>query len=495
MSDPRVHITIGLYTLAHLIVAALLPLAPHEIHYSSYAQNLALSYLDHPPLAAWLQAPVVALSTAAFSVRLLPIALATLTQYLLVALARRILPDGPANLELLAVLILQGTLVFHGAMTLTPDAPLLAAGLAVALATCRALEKDRYRDWLLLGVLLGIAGLSKYTAVTLAFSVALLAMFARGPGVLFSGRLWLTAAICLLVISPVLIWNLQQDWITVRFHSDYQFDVEGRWSALALLGSVSTQITLYSPLLVLGGLTALAGGLRQAIGEPGRNWRQLLAPVFALPPLLTFLVAVLESRASPHWSVLGWLFLIPSTALWVLNGWQRLTVKVLAGVSAAYSLVVIVALVVILLPVGRWPDYAHPIKLVTGWPETTERALKLLDELDTSGKATPPEVLARNWHHIPIIEWYAPGVSVKSLFRDLNPYNLKNGLADHQTWGVLVYPGERDVPRDIEWLTYDFACTPIDQLVLERQGSKLQTIHYYRCDSQLPETASGTVTP
>ena len=125
----------------------------------------------------------------------------------------------------------------------------------------------------------------------------------------------------------VLIWNAEQDWITVRFHSDYQFDDVARWSAVALAASIGTQIGLYSPLLVFGGLAALTRGLRMKGEAWPERWPQLLAPAFAVPPLVVFLIAVLESRASPHWSVLGWLFLIVPAAHWVVSGWQRRGVR------------------------------------------------------------------------------------------------------------------------------------------------------------------------
>lgn len=488
MLDTRVHLAIWAYTGLHLIVAALLPMAPHEIHYTSYALHLDWSYLDHPPLAAWLQAPVAALTDSSFAARLVPITLSVITLYLLALLARRTVPEGPTQLPLIAVLILQGTLMFHGAMVLSPDAALLPVALGVALALCRALTSDRYLDWLLLGLLLGLAGLAKYTAFTLAISVTVLAVLARGPGILVSGRLWLAGAACLLVISPVLAWNAARDWITISFHSGYQFEDVARWSATALAVSAATQLALYSPLLLFGGLAALPGSLRRTAERWSDRWPTLLGPVFAIPPLLLYLLAALESRASPHWSVLGWLFLIVPTAAWVLSGWRRAGVRTLTYTSVAYSLAVLVALAVILLPVGRWPDYAQPIKLVVGWPEATERGVALLESLDRTGRTTEPELLARNWHHIPIFERYAPDVPIRSLFNDLNPYNLRNGIADHQTWGVLIYPGEREEPRNVKSLTSDFHCEPIDRLEIERAGSRLQTVHYYRCESLLPET-------
>ena len=91
--------------------------------------------------------------------------------------------------------------------------------------------------------------------------MTLLAVVVRGPATLVSGRLWLAGIVCLLVISPVLIWNAEHDWITVSFHSDYQFEDIARWSAAALAAGIGSQLGLYSPLLVIGGLAAMAGAL------------------------------------------------------------------------------------------------------------------------------------------------------------------------------------------------------------------------------------------
>ena len=119
------HAAIWAYTGLHLLVACLLPLAAHEAHYALYARHLALSYLDHPPLAPWLQSLVLWVSDTDAALRVLPLALSVCAQYLLALLTRRVYPDGSAWLPVFAVLLLQGTLVFHGGMTLSPDAPLL----------------------------------------------------------------------------------------------------------------------------------------------------------------------------------------------------------------------------------------------------------------------------------------------------------------------------------------------------------------------------------
>ena len=47
-------------------------LSVDEAHYALYAQYLALSYFDHPPLVGWIQWPLVALNAPDAVLRLIP---------------------------------------------------------------------------------------------------------------------------------------------------------------------------------------------------------------------------------------------------------------------------------------------------------------------------------------------------------------------------------------------------------------------------------------
>jgi hypothetical protein len=495
--DVCLHLLIGAYAAFHLLLAALLPLFAHEAHYALYARNPALSYLDHPPLAAWLQASVIWLGAGDFALRLLPIGLSVAAQYLLAALSRLVYPHGSPWLPVIAVLMLQGAIVFHGSMTLSPDAPLLPLALAVALVAL-SLRGELAADagaggtpgkWMLLGVLVGLAGLAKYTAVTLPLSVVAMVLALRGLRGLALSGLWLAGVVAILLILPVLVWNVQNDWATVRFHSDYQFEDIDRWSLSALLTSSAGQLAYYSPLVIIAGLLALAASWRA-------GWRQQrfacfsssegVLTLFVVPVLGLYLLTALESRASPHWSMLGWLLLIPLAADWVHNRWRSARgVRWLTGISAASSVLAGVVLLLLALPIGTWPDFRHPARLFTGWQQATNQAVSLLRQLPERGFESEPVLLARNWHHAGLIEWYAEGVPLKNLFHDFNPSNLRNGLSDAETWGVLVYPYDSEQPR-MDNLTRDFDCTPLEALPARHGGSLVQVFHLYACYSRMP---------
>jgi len=490
------HLAIWLYTILHLLLAAWLPLAAHEAHYALYARDLQLSYLDHPPLAAWLQSMVLQVSSADFSLRLLPIGLSVLALYLLAHLARVIYPAASRWLEPVSVLILMGTLVFHGSMTLSPDVPLIALGLTVVLVTIRCLEQDRWRDWLLLGAAIGLAGLAKYTAVTLVVSVLAAVLLRRGWRPLFGPRLWLTGTVALLMISPVLWWNWQHDWATVQFHSDYQFEDIERWSGRDFLFSSASQVLYYSPLVVFGGAIALWRLLREARQVPQVvQQREFLIILFVVPVLLVYLAAALESRASPHWSMLGWILLIPILSHWLLDRWRAIrSLRVLVWCSAGYSVLILLVIVLLVIPLGRWPDFQHPIRLVMGWEAATGHGEVLVRALDPGDRTSEPVLLARNWHNAGLLAWYAPQTQIRNLFDDINPYNFRYGVADHDTWGVLVYPRTSNEPR-LKDLTRDFNCEPIDALPAYFGNSLVQTFHYYACYSKIPPAGFQKASP
>ena len=63
---------LALGLLLHLVFGSLLTLSVDEAHYALYADKLALSYFDHPPLVGWLQWPLVALGVPDGVLRLIP---------------------------------------------------------------------------------------------------------------------------------------------------------------------------------------------------------------------------------------------------------------------------------------------------------------------------------------------------------------------------------------------------------------------------------------
>jgi 4-amino-4-deoxy-L-arabinose transferase-like glycosyltransferase len=474
---PATHALIFLFVLLHLALAASVPLIAFETHYALYGLHLDWSYFDHPPMVGWVQALVQQFSHSDFAMRLGPIAITTASQYLVALLALRLFPKASPWLGFVTVLILQGAIIMHASIAMAPEIPLLFAGLLVIWFTLQVLQRDGLVDWLGLGFALGLAGLSKYTAITLAFSV-LIALWGGGRlGSLLKPRAWLALGLAALLVSPVLIWNYQHDWASFKFQLGYQLDnddVDSAWSLADAFDMQLEQLGTYSPLLFIGGVAAAVWGIGQ-----GRGARLLL--VFALPNLLMFAYMAGVGRSSVHWTLFGWVAMSPLCAAWLMSQWRRRAVRGLVYVSATLSTLGLLVIMLLPLPFIPFPDYNHPLGRVLGWQQAASRAELLRQEMAGDG-GSEPVLLVTNWHYAGPLAWYAQ----PTIARDTNPrpsqYKLWYGYVDASTRGILVvFDKDNDSPGfDQRGLD----CHQVDTMPTYRGATVTSKFYFYRCEPE-----------
>ncbi len=75
-------ICVFIAAVVHLALGFSIEFSVDEAHYALYAQNLAWSYFDHPPLVGWIQWPLVALTSSEGVIRFIPELLWVISTYL-----------------------------------------------------------------------------------------------------------------------------------------------------------------------------------------------------------------------------------------------------------------------------------------------------------------------------------------------------------------------------------------------------------------------------
>lgn len=191
----RTRWVLALACLVHFAMGALVGLSVDEAHYALYAAHPALSYFDHPPLVGWLQWPLVALDAPTAVLRLLPQALWLGTALLVFQLAQRLqalggqadMPGQGAAGHWAVVALALAPLLHVLGLGLLPDTLLMFLTAALMWWTLDLMQPGRGQSlalWASLGVLLGLAGLSKYTAIVPALAVAWCVLRAHGLRVL-----------------------------------------------------------------------------------------------------------------------------------------------------------------------------------------------------------------------------------------------------------------------------------------------------------------------
>jgi 4-amino-4-deoxy-L-arabinose transferase-like glycosyltransferase len=368
--------------LLRLLVATLLDLGIDEAYAVAVARPLAASYFDHPPLVFWLAAGMEWLtgSSAAPVVRLPFVLLFAGTTWAIAQLGTRLFG---ARAGLLGAIVLNVTGLFgfaHGTWVV-PDGPLLF-GLALAAERMAAILVEPAADpavtarrWLVVGLAAGMAALAKYHAIFLPLGLLAFLVTTRRWALLRSPWPWVAALVALGLCLPVLAWNAEHDWASLRFQTGRAGGAAGR-GLDPLFENLGGQAGYVLPWVWGPMLWAAWGALRRGPAD-ARRWLLLC---LAAGPLLVFTLATLGgSRGLPHWPGPGYLFLAPllgaalDARLRDGRAWPR---RWLRG-----SAIAIVALAALIVSQAR-----------TGWVSTLAPAL--------FAKGDPShEVLA--WHTLP----------------------------------------------------------------------------------------------
>jgi hypothetical protein len=228
--------------LFHLWLAAYFPLSNDEAYYWDWGQKLQLSYYDHPPGIAWITALSSRLGGGLLAVRLLIPFMHTLASFFLLLCLREVHPGwGPRDFMLLsAATVLWPGFGLLGVFAL-PDAGLYPFITAALWLTLRYRKKASLRShhgfWF--GLILGMAALFKYHALPIGLGLALTLLWLRRRLVREELSFWVsTFAWIIFMTTPVWLWNIQNDWASLRYQAEGFGKLDWNWESglLTLLG-------------------------------------------------------------------------------------------------------------------------------------------------------------------------------------------------------------------------------------------------------------------
>ena len=208
-------LTILALVVLRLVSAAWTPLTFDEAYYWMWSKHLAGGYYDHPPAVAYvIRAGTMIAGDTELGVRLVSILLALPMSYAVYRTAAILF--GGERVAATATILLNVTLMAAvGTLIVTPDAPLLVASSFVLFFLAKVLETGRGVWWLAVGVAVGLALLSKYTA--LFFGPAILIWLVAVPKLrrwLLSPWPYLGGAVALAIFAPVIVWNADHHWVS-----------------------------------------------------------------------------------------------------------------------------------------------------------------------------------------------------------------------------------------------------------------------------------------
>jgi 4-amino-4-deoxy-L-arabinose transferase-like glycosyltransferase len=366
----------ALLAASNLVVSSLLGLGDSEALYACYGRHLQLSYLDHPPLVGWL----IGLATEAFggsvlAVRLVPLAMTPLALLFSFLLARDLFGERAAGWS--SLLLLATPMFAVGLVAATPDAPLAALWSLFVWQLGRALaDRDPRGVWsrfgrpALLGAVLGLAFLSKYTGACLAVTAVIALAGRQGRAWLGRPGTWIGAAIAAAAAAPVLIWNAEHDWAGVAHR--LVWTQEGAGFSFRNAGALIGGQLLYAGPLTL--VLFCWAGIWIWRRRRERSQPSLLLAASVPTLAATYLLVLWSDVAEPHWPAPGYLPLAVAAAGLVdqSTGWPRRLARCAVGLGLVILLAAQVLVLSPLLPRLLGDAYRPEHDLANelrGWPD------------------------------------------------------------------------------------------------------------------------------
>ena len=354
---------LGLLAVVRIVIAAHTPIIDDEGYYWNWSRHLSLSYLDHPPLVAWLDALATAAGRSEWALRL-PAMAATLGTTLMLYLFGRDLFGEPAGIRT-AVVHLALPVFSLQAIHAIPD-PLLYVCWSAGLWTFWRAVHGASGMWWACGLALGLGLLSKYAMVLLP--VAWLGVLAwpryrrlwRTPGP------YLAAGVAAVLAAPVVVWNAQHRWASFWFWlraGQPGGPPLGGSHGWGLVSDLAVQFAYAGPLLFPMLLWALWKSWR--IGRGDERFAYLAWA--GGPTLLLVAVVNLLGVNRPNWPAPA--YLAGALALGALWPSRLGRAAVAFGLALSLAAAALIPLIPSLPPALRWNE-------LYGWREVTEEMVR-----------------------------------------------------------------------------------------------------------------------
>ena len=456
---------LGLYSLLALLHAWSLPFSADEAHYALSGSFLDWSYFDHPPMVGWMQSIALFFSETEFALRIIPILLSALSLLMLFTLAKSDFGEKAALVTIL--LFISAPILQILPFGMIPETPLILTGLLNIwiLKKIQTNQGEQILDWILLGFILGAAGLSKYTGVTLALSTFIVLYLQFQTRLFTQLGLYVAGIIAAICILPVLYWNMENDWISFLYQLNHSAG-KTEYSLADALRMQVTQFAAFGPLIYVAGLAAI---WKLRANHEARMWL-----IFALPILVLFSILSAKGRSLPHWTELGVIFMLPLIAKVVIESISsRLQKRIFISLATISILLSLVVQVLSTYPKIVFDDYRHPLADLMGWKDISIRIASVAKQDD--------KVFIPNWSHASRVAWYARPMPVKVLDSRFDQFDLWFGSAEVGDSGILLLHADRKGFK--EKLLQQFkSCEFEDELVVKIEDSYVNYFKLYRCD-------------
>ncbi len=462
-------------TVFRLLYAIILPIAPQEAYYWNYSRHPALSYFDHPPIAAYFIRLTTSFGSSGFAIHLAAIIISVLMALALYQLTKMLFDEIVA---FWTVVVLNLTFIYAlGAMIITPDAPMLLFWV-LTMTACVKIDRDEGNIWwILLGIFLGAGFDSKYPMVFAGLGTIIFLLSSKERRQHFR-TLWpyVALAVSIVVVLPVLYWNYSTHWASFLFQTERRASELIRFRADYFFGFVGTVLAIYGflplPLLFAGIIEAIKKSFIE------KSSAYILIISFSLPLVLFLFPLATKSWVKMNWTApafIGWF--IAAVAYYFNYRDEKKWVRVWGNICLVFIALALIAVHIIAVApniyVGRG-DY------FSGWKELAAKVEVIRAEM-------PGPYFICGYEY--------KTASMMAFYLKDNPETVSNNIIgepglEYDYWcnpdtlrgynAVFIYDDRAKPDRD-KLSKYFGKIGQIDDLLIIKSGKTLTRFHVIKC--------------
>ena len=392
-----------------LVTASLIELGNDEVYYWTYAIQPDWNHFDHPPMVGWM----IRFTTlnlhwvSELSLRLGSIFCAALSTWFIFKTGKLLANEKAGWYAALIYNCSVYTGIIAGLFILpdSPQMPFWTGALYIMGHLFIKNDDQKLSVWLLLGLMIGLATLCKVHGLYLWAGFGLFLIITRIKWLL-NWRLYAAVAVTALCVLPIVYWNVINDFITYRYHSERVTHTTIQWDMLGR--EVGGEFAYQNPVIFILIVVALIAMLRRRI-RFNRKKASVWLLCMSLPMILLFWGVSLLNPTLPHWSGPGYIPLFFVGGLYL----EQRSFKVFPGfIKVAGTLVIVILIVGIglirLSPVNfgshekeNYGEYCPTLDL-SGWNDFSKTFATLVKEDESKN-------IMKHHSSIVVNKWFPAG--------------------------------------------------------------------------------------
>ncbi len=456
---------------------------PDEAYYWLWGQNPDLSYFDHPPLQAWMQTVSSALfGTNLFALRFPTLATTATLIFVIVWWQRQLRPNWNNRAVWTTLLIVFSSPLFFIFTTITFNDHVFIALLALTTVPLSQLlsaldrgEKLPAQKLYLTAFLIGLSGLTKYNAALFGLGALLTAAIVPAYRPVFRSWHIIPAIIlCLLCLTPVMIWNYQNDWASFQFHLSERFVLEKSVAKAAehFVSFVVFSTLLLSPMLVW----AILKSLKPKPNETTVFYalRNINRGVLALTTIVWLIVSY-HTHLFYYWNIAAYVAILPLCLIYLHKSWQVVTHLIYGTV-----IILIFTITYSIFPVISWFGAVDPeISMLYDWKRVSTRAEALASQHQTDF------TIVSDYRAGSILAFWLDDKETKVISKRNSQFNYwfdQDGLANKN---ALIMTDDWHPMSDVIRNQFE-SVTHLQTHMAQRFGYDLKTYNFYLGKGYLP---------